>query len=311
MPALVTGFSIDGVAQPLAEFNFSLTATPLEVRQNPAADASCQRAARVHVAETSGFENSISRLLAGSTDLTSQIAAIFGATRLEAWGSLRGTICFGGIAPPATITLTADGAGYEPGVYNATIVIESMNAQPQQIAVPAMFVLGGSSSGTAISGVTNGANQQTVASPGMVLAIFGSNLANTTVVPAANPMPYSAAGVSATVNGVVARVLLFVSPTLVKVQVPYTVGVGPGVVGINNNGQIAGFPIELAAGIAAIGGDAAGLCRNRKREFCDAGHNSGGAAASGADRRRSGEPSGERDGDGGRRRAAIGVAPSV
>ncbi|HEY7387779.1 MAG TPA: Ig-like domain repeat protein, partial [Bryobacteraceae bacterium] len=399
VPALITGFSIDGVAQPLAKYfpspeipangsvaatvlfrnlatpvtrtfafagtdaagqswtrqlsviyyplptyvDFNLTATPLEVTQNTAADPGCQWAAQIHVDETSGYQSSIARLLAGSTDLSSQIASVFGTTRLEAWGSLAGTICFGGIVPPAssyievdlsngaaqevlvefdgppsapvtlsatpaqvslasagqpaqsslsigitdakqqwkaavypanstarwlsvsqlsgtgpaTITLTASGAGFEPGVYNAAIVIESLNAQPQQITVPVMFVLGGSSSGTVINGAANAASLQATASPGMVLAITGSNLANTAVTSIGSPLPYSAGGVSATVNGVAAPIIS-VSPSLVKIQVPYEVGAGLGVVGINDNGQIAGFPLQIGAAAPGIFSDANG-----------------------------------------------------
>ncbi len=399
VPALITGFSIDGVAQPLANYfpstaipasgtvrttvffrnlatpvtrtfafagtdaagqswtrqlsvvyyplptyiDFNLTATPLEVTQNTAANPACQWAAQIHVDETSGFPGSITTLLAGSTDLSSQIPSIFGTTRLGAWGSLAGTICFSGIVPPAssyievdlssgaaqevlvefdgppsapvtlsaapaqvnlasagqpaqsslsigitdttqqwraavypanpttgwlsasqlsgtgpaTITLTASGGGFEPGVYYAALVIESLNAQPQQITVPVVFVLGGSSSGTVVTGVANAASRQAAASPGMVLAITGSNLANSTVTPTGSQLPYSAGGVSATVNGVAAPIVS-VSPSLVEIQVPYEVGAGPGVVGINNNGQIAGFPLQIAASAPGIFADANG-----------------------------------------------------
>jgi uncharacterized protein (TIGR03437 family) len=400
VPALITGFSIDGATQPLASYfpstaipangtvqaavvfrnlatpvtrtfaitgtdaagkswtrqlsvvyypeptyvDFNLTATPLEVTQNPAADPSCQWAAQIHVDEAGGYESSVTGLLAGSTDLSSQIASVFGTTRLEAWGSLAGTICFGGIIPPASsyievnlasgvaqevlvefngppaapamlsatpniinlasaagqpaqaslslaisdaiqqwtaavypanrttgwlsvsqlsgtgpamIALTASGAGFEPGVYQATIVIASQNAQPQQIAVPVMFVLGGSSSGTVVTGVANAASQQTTASAGTVLEITGSNLANTTVTPTGSPLPYSVGGVSSTVNGVAAPII-FVSPSLVKIQVPYEAGAGSGVVGINNNGQIAGFPLQIAAAAPGIFADTNG-----------------------------------------------------
>src|ERR1019366_2563489 len=49
---------------------------------------------------------------------------------------------------PATITLTANGAGFEPSAYRATITIQSPNAVPQVLNVPVMFVLGGNGSVT-------------------------------------------------------------------------------------------------------------------------------------------------------------------
>jgi len=58
--------------------------------------------------------------------------------------------------------------------------------------------------------------------------------------------------VSATVNGISAP-LYFVSPGQVNLQIPYEAGAGPAVLAINNNGQIAHFPLRIsvtAPGIA-------------------------------------------------------------
>jgi uncharacterized protein (TIGR03437 family) len=318
--------------------NFNLAATPPIVSQNPAAEPSFQWAAAIRVDERGGIESSITGLVAGSVSLAAQIPAIFGTTRLEAWGSLAGTICFSGIVPPAsnyievelssgvaqevaasftgppanpvtisanpasltlatpsaghpaqttlaigisdntqawtalvypanpttawlsvsqlsgtgaaTITLTATGTGFEPGVYRATIVIQSPNAVPQSIQVPVMFVLGGSS-GTVINSVADPATYRTIGSPGMLFSLFGSNLANTTQSASGNPLPYTLAGVRATVNGVGAPVL-YVSPNQINIQVPYSVGAGPAVLGVNNNGQIAGFPFQITPAAPGI-----------------------------------------------------------
>jgi uncharacterized protein (TIGR03437 family) len=400
VPAMITGFAIDGVAQSLAQYfpspqipasgtvratvvfrnlatpltrtfgftgvdaagqtwsrqisvdyfsmpavqNFNLTATPLIVVQNPAADPSCQWAARVQVDDLGGYATTVTALYAGSVNLSAQIAAIFGTTRLEAWGSLAGTVCFSGIVPPASdfievdlssgvaqevavafagppavpvkisatpaaislpatsnqptqaklaidvsdktqpwtaavfpanrttawlsvsplsgtgpaqITLTASGAGFEPGAYRAVIVIQSANAVPQSISVPVMFLLGGSGSTTAISAVANPATYRATASPGMLLSVFGSNLANTTVTASGNPLSYTLAGVRATVNGVAAP-LIYVSPNQINLQVPYTVGAGPAVLGLDNNGQIAGFAFEIAPSAPGVFADSDG-----------------------------------------------------
>ena len=48
------------------------------------------------------------------------------------------------------------------------------------------------------------------------------------------------------------------SPTLVNIQVPYAVGAGPAVLGINNNGQIAGFQIQVAPTSPGVVSDAMG-----------------------------------------------------
>jgi hypothetical protein len=207
--------------------NFNVTASPLIVTQNTAADPSCQWAVQLTIDELGGYRSTLTTLYAGGVSLSTQIPAVFSTPRLDAWGSTQGTLCFSGITPPATdtiqvavngvteevtvafagppanpgkltaspsrvdlaaasasqpaqaslavnlsdptqpwtaailptnraagwlsasklsgigpsqITLTASGAGFEPGVYRGTIVIQSPNAMPQSISVPVMFV---------------------------------------------------------------------------------------------------------------------------------------------------------------------------
>ena len=164
---------------------------------------------------------------------------------------------------PAQITLTALGSGYEPGAYKATIVIQCAGAAPQYIDVPVIFVLGASVSGTTITGVANAASFKASFSPGMLLSVFGANLSNATQSAAGSPLPYSVAGVSATVNGVAAPVF-YASPTLLNIQIPYAEGAGPAVLGINNNGQIAGFQFQYRPRRRGFSRTAAAtLCRLR------------------------------------------------
>jgi uncharacterized protein (TIGR03437 family) len=324
--------------------NFNLAATPLVVAQNPAADAACQWAVPVHVDDLSGYAATVTALWAGAVNLTSQVAAIFGTTRLEGWGSLSGTICLGGITPPASdyievdlstgviqevaveftgppaapvkisamparvslaagsnqpaqanlsvdlsdktqswtaaiypanrttawlsasplsgtgpaqITLTASGDGFEPGAYGAVIVIQSANAVPQSITVPVMFVWGASAPGMLITAAVNPATYRATATPGMLLSVFGYNLASTIMTASGNPLSYTLAGVRATVNGVAAP-LIYVSPNQLNLQVPYTVGAGPAVLGFDNNGQIAGFAFQIAPSAPGVFADPQG-----------------------------------------------------
>ena len=180
-------------------------------------------------------------------------AAVYPANRTTSWLSVSQLAGVGS----AQIVLRASGDGFEPGVYRATIVFQSQNAVPQSINVPVMFVLGGSTSGTTISSVVNSYSFQSTVSPGMLLTVLGSNLANAPQSTSGSPFPYSAEGVTAAVNGLAAPIL-YVSPTQLNIQVPYAVGAGPGVVGINNNGQIAGFPIQIAPTAPGIFSDALG-----------------------------------------------------
>lgn len=155
-----------------------------------------------------------------------------------------------------TITLTANGTGFEPGVYRATIVFQSQNTVPQYINVPVMFVLGGSAT-SSISVVANSASYKASVSPGMLMAVFGTGLANSTATAPLSALPFSLAGVSATVNGLAAPIL-YVSSTVLDIQVPYTVGAGPAVLGVNNNGQIASFRFVVAPSAPGVFADANG-----------------------------------------------------
>ena len=73
-----------------------------------------------------------------------------------------------------------------------------------------------------------------------------------------SPKPYALGGVSAVVNGIAAPVL-FVSPTQVNIQIPYEAGAGPAVLGLNNDGEIAGFAFQMAPAAPGIRTDADGM----------------------------------------------------
>jgi uncharacterized protein (TIGR03437 family) len=325
---------------PLTSDYSTVTVTPLTIAQNTAADSSCQWAAQLNLDEIGGTRNVVTGLLAGNVNLSSfaQISSILGSPRLDAWKSLQGTLCFGGVTPPGTdtievdlngvvhqltvsfagppsnpgkistspatinlvadssgnappatlavtlsdktqpwsasvypanrttawlslsqfsgtgsgqITLTASSPGFEPGAYRATIVIQSPNAIPQYLNIPVMYVLGGSSSGPAITAVANTASFKTVASPGMLFSIFGSNLASATQSASTIPLPYTLANTSVTINGTAAP-LLYVSATQLNVQIPYEAGTGPSVVSVNNNGQIGGFEFQISPAAPGI-----------------------------------------------------------
>jgi uncharacterized protein (TIGR03437 family) len=167
-------------------------------------------------------------------------ASVYPANRTTAWlnaSQLSGT-------GSGQIVLSATGTGFEPGVYRANIVIQSQNATPQYVTVPVMLVLGGSS-GTAIASVGNAASFETAVSPGMLLSVFGTQLANTTAGTPGLPLPFTLNGVSVTVNGVAAPIL-YESAGQLNIQAPYTTGAGPAVLGVNNNGQIAGFQFQMS-----------------------------------------------------------------
>ena len=324
--------------------NFNLSAVPLTMTQNTSAGASCQWSQQLTLDEIGGFAFQVTGLVAGNIDISDRIQSIFGTTRLAAYGSLQGTLCWSGITPPATntvfislndefgntlqtqltvsfvnapstptkmsvspatltiqsvlpptslglsvadkiqpwtasitpgnrttswltlsqysgtgpaqIQLTASGTGFEPGVYRALITIQAANAVPQTVTVPVMFVNPGAS-GSTISWAANAVSFRPTVSPGQILAVGGTQLSNSVEQSSTLPLPFVQDGVRATVNGIAAP-LYYTSPGQLNVQVPYEAGAGPAVLGINNNGQIAGYQLQITPSAPAIVTDGTG-----------------------------------------------------
>ena len=83
------------------------------------------------------------------------------------------------------------------------------------------------------------------------MSVFGTQLAPSTQQAASLPLPITLAGVTATVNGVSAR-LYFVSQGQLNIQVPYETSAGPAVLAVNNNGQIASFQFNVSPSAPGI-----------------------------------------------------------
>lgn len=322
---------------PFRNFSFNVLTTALQNGNDP----TCPWPVTMFLNERSGFLSIIGDLLVDGVSRAAEIPAVFGTSRLEAWGTLQGRLCFSDVTPadkhtitvtypytgiggnqatvsfagPATGTIAATPAsvvlggteppnavisvnpsdagqqwfavvfplnqtsswltlsqnsgtgpgqfqiqassnGLGPGVYRAVVSILSATAEPQALDIPVMFLVGGTASGMRIAGVGNAFSGEPTGAPGMLLSIYGSKLANATV-DGSQKVQYALGGVSATVNGAVAPVL-YVSPSLVNIMAPYTAGAGPAVVGINNNGEVAGFHFKLAPSAPGVLSDGNG-----------------------------------------------------
>jgi uncharacterized protein (TIGR03437 family) len=185
-----------------------------------------------------------------SADGAAWTVSVFPNNRTTSWLSLNPTSGNGS----QQINLSASTSGLGFGVYNATLVFQAANAAPQVIEVPVVLMVGASSAVT-IAGVTNGASFQTACAPGMILSVFGTQLAPSIQTAASVPLPLAMAGVSATVNGVSAP-LYYVSPSQLNIQVPYETGAGPAVLGLNNNGQVASAIFTVAPAAPGVFTDA-------------------------------------------------------
>jgi len=107
-----------------------------------------------------------------------------------------------------------------------------------------MYVLGGGVN--QIYAVANPASHKPTASPGQLLEIYGRAIANSVSLQklTSNTLPQKVDGVTVMVNGYPAN-LLYISLEQINIQIPYEVGAGPAVVSVNNNGLVAGFPIQI------------------------------------------------------------------
>jgi uncharacterized protein (TIGR03437 family) len=157
---------------------------------------------------------------------------------------------------PGQVTVTASGASLANGAYLADLSVQSLNTIPQFTDVGVALLIGESPSLT-IGGVSNGASFHVGAAPGMVLSVFGTNLAPSTQEASSVPLPLSLAGVSATINGVAAP-LYFVSPDQLNIQVPYETPAGDALLAVNNNGQVTTWVFSVSFSYPGIFADANG-----------------------------------------------------
>jgi uncharacterized protein (TIGR03437 family) len=150
------------------------------------------------------------------------------------------------------------------GVASATLALNGSQLPMGSVTITAVYTESGSSSATAsitvnvtpstpavviptISGLTNGASFKQSFAPGMILSVFGSQLAPSTQSASSVPLPISMAGVAATVNDVAAP-LFFVSPGQLNIQVPYETPMNStAVLKVNNNGQVASLSFFVSA----------------------------------------------------------------
>jgi uncharacterized protein (TIGR03437 family) len=104
----------------------------------------------------------------------------------------------------------------------------------------------------------NGAALTQTYAPGMVLSVFGSQLAPSITAASSVPLPTSVAGVDAAVNRVAAP-LYYVSPAQLNLQIPYeTAANGTATLQINNTGQSTSQTFRVAAAAPGIFTDQSG-----------------------------------------------------
>jgi uncharacterized protein (TIGR03437 family) len=156
--------------------------------------------------------------------------------------------------PPRSRTCSASPVGYSAGPgYDQATGLGSVDAYRLVAAWAGANSITGprSTAPPSIGGLTNAASFRQIYAPGMILSVFGTQLAPSSQSAPGVPLPSGMAGVSAAINGIPAP-LYYVSPGQLNLQIPYEAGVGPAILVVNDNGQTAsqGFTIAaLAPGI--------------------------------------------------------------
>jgi len=141
-----------------------------------------------------------------------------------------------------TITATYGGdSSYASATGTVTVTVAALSSGPP-----------------AIAGTANGASYRQAYAPGMVLAIFGSQLSPVTASAQKVPLPSTLGGVSVKIAGVTAP-LYYVSPGQLNVQVPYEAAAGTtATVTVTNNGSSVSTTIPISAAAPGIFTDSAG-----------------------------------------------------
>ncbi len=140
---------------------------------------------------------------------------------------------------PGQVNLTATGAGLADGAYLATLIFQAADTSTQVFNVAVLLTIGLSDS-ISIGGIANGASGALGYAPGMVMSVYGTNLAPRPQLAGSLPLPFNMQGVTATVNNIPAP-LYYVGQNQVNLQIPYETPAGNAIVSVNNNGRIAAY----------------------------------------------------------------------
>jgi uncharacterized protein (TIGR03437 family) len=222
------------------------------------ADSSARASASVALQATAASVASTGSVTVTATVTSTSGATPTGAITFTSGGKQIGVAPLTGTGSSASASITVDAAQLQVGA-NSIVAQYSgdatLNAATRAISVA---VTATSSGPPAITGLANGASFRQTYAPGMVLTIFGSNLADATWVASSVPLPVQVSGVSVTIGAFDAP-LYYVSPGQFNVQIPYETPVNqPSILTVTNNGRTATTTLTVASAAPGVFTDANG-----------------------------------------------------
>ncbi|MBS1876964.1 MAG: S8 family serine peptidase [Acidobacteria bacterium] len=228
--------------KPASEALVVVTITPNPVYQQKADSSGNQWFYTITLTEEAGVAATLSSLtIDGSPVSAASLTSWFGSLSIPARGSLTVSLGVGALQVPRT------------RVYKFTGTDASGRAWSQEIPVlfnPAVTA-------PTVAGVSNAASGQLVYAPGMIMSVYGSQMAAAPQAAGAVPLLTIMQHSSATINGVLAP-LYFVSPNQVNVQIPYETKAGAATLIIDNGQSSVAYGFSVAAVAPGVFVDSAG-----------------------------------------------------
>lgn len=182
--------------------------------------------------ELAGTPTTVTSLIIDGADESSQIANFFGQATIRARGTLIASLSASSLHPPVTRVFTFGGRDANGTTWTRTLNVPFLGLE-QLLQV---------------GGVSNAASADTLFAPGMLVSVYGQQMANATASAPSLPLPLNLGGASATVNGVAAP-MWFSSTGQLNVQLPYETAAGDAVLTVNNGLETASysFPVGPSA----------------------------------------------------------------
>lgn len=197
----------------------------------------------INLAELAGVGTTITDLLINGTSQKANLVTFFGNVTIPALGTANAPLVSSGLNVPVTRTFELRGQDASGKVWSRTFDLQFLAAQPTPT----------------IAGVANGASFKTAFAPGMVLSVFGTNLAGGAQAAGAVPLLTWTNQVSATVNGVSAPIY-YISPGQLNLQIPYETAAGTARLIVTNGTKSSAtftFPVAAVAPGIFVGANGA------------------------------------------------------